>query len=140
MLVKVHPDYAGYFGARIGKSIKLKTNKDAPFEIDDTLADEHIRNGVLVVATAEDVPTLTGSSTEAEHRAVDNGTSKEGDWKTEAKAMGINIFGKKKAEVLKLIEEAKAAAGDVEENEEADEIEEVDDGEAPPELDAALPE
>lgn len=138
MLVRVSPDYYGTFGAKIGCSIKALTRNDPPFEIEDTLADEHIRNGVLIVATADGAPSLAGSSPEAGHRAVTERKAEKGDdWKARAKALGINTFGKKKAEVMKLIEEAEKGGADDEAEDIGAEI--IDDGEQLPDFGAMEP-
>lgn len=137
MLVRVSPDYYGTFGAKLGCSIKALTRNDPPFEIDNTLADEHIRNGVLIVATADDALSSGGSSPEAEHQAVTEQKADKGeDWKARAKALGINTFGKKKAEVLRLIEEVQASEEEVEDDLGA---EIIDDGEQLPDFDAIEP-
>ena len=137
MLVRVSSDYYGTFGAKLGCSIKALTHNDPPFELDDKLADEHIRNGVLIVATADDALSLGGSSPEAGHQAVTEVKADKGDdWKARAKALGINVFGKKKAEVLRLIEEAQALK-----EEPVDDIgaEIIDDGEQLPDFNAIEP-
>lgn len=113
MLVKVSEGYGGYFGLSVAEtnSIRAKRAGDPPFELDDALAERHIKSGVLVLADGSSY--TPAPETEPAAESVDIPS----DWeamKARAKELGINPVGKSKAALADMIREASEAeeAGD----------------------------
>lgn len=141
----------GTYGHREGKRIIPKTAADGPFE---TTAEQEQRLVKLGVAVYVETPAAAPEGTGAGSKNVDklpeyNIDMKLDELKEIAKAYGVDASdARKKADVIAMIEAAKAKDQDVDpegENPEGDdkdpddETPEGDDGEAPPSLDAADP-
>ena len=115
MLVKVNERYKGVYGHydRAQNTVKAKRAGDPPFYIADEDARRHIKNGVLVevvkigrtdkpAVPEKTVKVITQEPVKPE-KAIEDMTFPE--LKAAAKERGINIVGKKKAAVIKLIKE-----------------------------------
>ncbi|WP_339060084.1 hypothetical protein [Tepidibacillus marianensis] len=129
----------GTYGHREGATIVPKTEADGPFEATPEQEERLVRLGVAVyVETPAAAPNKVPDDKGAGSKDVDelpeyNIDMKLDELKEIAKAYGVDASdARKKADVIAMIEAAKAEDPD-------GETPEGDDGEAPPSLDAADP-
>lgn len=143
----------GTYGQRVGSRIIPKTEADGPFEVTPEQEERLIRLGVAVrveaPVTVQEPPKDPDNNTGGEN--VDelpeyNADMKLAELKEIAEAYGVDASdARKKADVIAMIEAAKAEDPEGENPDGDDEDpddetpEEIDDGEAPPSLDAADP-
>lgn len=102
MLVRISDSYLGNFGYRDPDTgiVKLMTKDSGTFNLDDTEAERHIRNGVCV-AVQEEVSPPSLPPVPDSAASDDNMSFK--DLKALAKEKGINSAGKKREELEALV-------------------------------------
>lgn len=119
MVVKVSDRYKGVYGHfnRELNTVEAKRAGDPPFVIAKDVAERHIQSGVLVALDPAEIPEPTAEAptikVTTQAPVVETKAFKDMSFpelKAAAKERGFNIVGKKKAAIVKMLEEYDEAA------------------------------
>ncbi len=118
MVVKVSDRYKGVYGHfnKELNTVEAKRAGDPPFNIAPGIAERHIKSGVLVALDSTEIPQtveepkvkVTAQAPVSTQKAFKDMSFPE--LKAAAKERGINIVGKKKGVIIKMLEEYEETA------------------------------
>lgn len=127
----------GTYGHYDGKKVIPITEKSGPQSFSKEVEARLVKKGVAVYVSDAEI----SAAKEKEQQPEYNKGMKLAELKEIAEAYGVDASkARSKDEVITMIEAAKNGTGEDPEDEEAVDAEEIDDGEAPPTVDAAMPE
>lgn len=118
MVVKVSDKYKGVYGHfnKELNAVEAKRAGDPPFNIAPGIAERHIKSGVLVALDPAEIPKTAAEPKVKVTAQAPVSTQKAfkdmgfPELKAAAKERGINIVGKKKGVIIKMLEEYEETA------------------------------